>query len=85
MNSARHPAGIEFLRTEVETAMVFVGIASSAKYPEKRARNLAHARKGYDTLLHFLGQLRLTADEREEMTGRISELRHKLAALGEAF
>lgn len=40
--------------------------------------------QGYDTLLHFMNELPLTGEEREEMTVRIAELRRRLINLGEA-
>jgi len=75
--------GVDFLRTEVETAGVFARIASEAQDPEKRARNLRNSRRGYNTLLHFVRTLVLTADEQAEMNLKISHLRRQLMNLGE--
>jgi len=75
--------GIEFLRTEVEMALVFSRIASGAQDSEKRLRNVQNARTGYDALLHFMQILTLTADERAEMQLEASELRQQLINLGE--
>ena len=83
MDSTRNPAGVDFLRTEFETSSVFLKIARDTADGEKKLRNVENARKGYDTLLHFLQRLRLTPDEREEMKSKVSELRCQLLDLGE--
>lgn len=74
---------IEFLRTEVETAFAFIRIAADAANTEKKSRNAHHARRGYETLVHFTQKLVLTADERAEFQQQISELRQRLVDLGE--
>jgi len=76
-------AGVEFLRTEFETTSVFAKIAADAADPDKRLRNIQNARKGYDTLVHFVQTLHLSSGERREMQTKISELRRKLISLGE--
>ena len=68
MQPSSSQAGIEFLRTEIETTSVFARIAADAEDPEKRLRDLANARKGYDTLLHFMQTLPLSAEQRDEMS-----------------
>ena len=83
MELTTRQVGIEFLRTEVEMALVFARIASDAQDPEKRLRNVQNARTGHDALLHFMQILALTADERVEMQMEISELRQQLINLGE--
>jgi len=83
MQPSSRDVGIEFLRTEVEATTVFARIASDAQDPEKRQRNVQNARKGFDTLLHFMQTLALGADEQDEMYLKISELRQKLINLGE--
>jgi len=75
--------GIEFLRTEVETAFVFARVASDAQDSEKRLRNVRNARRAYDTLLHFMQRLVLTPDARDEIHLRIWDLRRQLINLGE--
>jgi len=43
----------EFVCTELQTAIVFCDVALSAENPERRARNIENALKGYQTALHF--------------------------------
>ena len=76
--------GMNFLRTEVETALLFASLAFQARDSEKRRRNLQNARKGYDTLRQLVRKLVLTPDERTEMRLKISEVRRQLITLGES-
>jgi hypothetical protein len=85
MAITRNPVSINFLRIEVRTASVFAGIASQANDEQKRLRNIRNARKGYDTLLYFMGQLALTPEERDQLSQEILELRGQLIRLGEMF
>lgn len=43
----------EFVCTELQTAIIFCDVALSAENPERRARNIENALKGYQTALHF--------------------------------
>ena len=74
----RNLIGIEFLRTEVETASVFAKIASDATDEEKKLRNRHNAIRAYETLVHFVNQFALTIDEEDEIRGKLMELRRKL-------
>jgi len=85
MGWTRNPVSIDFLRIEVETVSVFARIASQAESEEKRLRNIRNARKGYDTLVYFMGQLVLTPEERDRFSREILELRRQLIGLGETF
>jgi len=85
MAITRNPVSIDFLRTEVKTVSVFAGIASQAEDEEKRLRNVRNARKGYDTLVYFMGQLVLTPEERDQIGQDVLELRRQLIGLGETF
>ena len=46
---------------------------------------MENARKGYDTLLHFLTRLSLTPDERGEMLHKVFDLRRQLVKLDETL
>lgn len=85
MDSRRNPVGIDFLRTESETAFLFARIASDANDEEKKRRNVRNARTAYDTLLHFVNQLALTEDEQDEIRVNLTELHRQLLVLGETF
>ena len=85
MAATRNPVSIEFLRTEVETSFVFARIAADATDEEKKRRNLRNARTGYDTLMHFLSELVLTNDERDEIRMKVLELQRQLVVLGETL
>ncbi len=78
-----HERGAEFLRTELQTATVFVGIAETASRKDKRKRNLSKARQGYDALVRFRRRVKLTRDEAAEIDQGITNLRSALQQLGE--
>ena len=52
----------EFVCTELQTAIVFCDVALSAENPERRARNIENALKGYQTALRFSQALDLKND-----------------------
>ena len=67
----------EFVFTELQTAIVFCDVALSAENPERRARNIENALKGYQTALHFLRtlehDLRKDRGFQEKLASGISE------------
>lgn len=84
MNSRREwPAGVSFIKTELETGLTFCSIASTSTDAEKTARNTANARKAYDTALHLVDQLILTPQERQEIVAGFAALKRELLKLGE--
>jgi len=82
-------AGIAFLKTELETALVFAEIAlQSASDSQKRSRNRANARKGYDTFLHlrqYWSAAEPLASCIPEMEQKLRRLQSALRALGETL
>jgi hypothetical protein len=78
-------AGVEFLKTEVQTALTFAAIAlEPTSSAEKRRRNLVNARKGYDTAIECFNRVSLSKSEEETISEKLEELRSKLSRLGEA-
>ena len=45
---------VNFIATEVSTSLTFARLARDARQIDKRERNLANAKKGYDTAFYFL-------------------------------
>ena len=80
---------LEFVRVEVHTSITFASIAlSSENDAEKRMRNRANARKGYDTAVHFLQESQKRFPEHEigeELFRELKQLRTMLVELGEEF
>src|SRR5262249_14829899 len=74
----RNVIGVNFLRTEVETAFVCARIALQATDAEKKIRNRQHALRGYEALLHFVNRFGLTTDE-QDANPRLHSLTPKTA------
>jgi len=85
MVPTRNAIGIEFLRTEVETALVFARIASNNHNKEKKRRNVRNARRAYQTLLYFLSQFVFTDQQQHAMREKLTELHRQLVVLGESL
>jgi hypothetical protein len=76
----------DFLKTDLDTALTFVDIASQAGLNlGKKLRNQANARRAYDTVLRFLKHATLNAEEDREIYDRLSRLKLALEKLGEVF
>ena len=76
---------IHFLNVEAETGLTFANIAAHSENAEKKARNQAHARIAYETILRFVSRVSLTAAEAETLASKVTRLKDGLAALGEAL
>lgn len=74
---------MHFLRAELRTGLTLSRIALTANWPSKKERNCLHARKAYDSILHFLPQAGLSPDETAEVQTKLAELRAELQLLGE--
>lgn len=80
--------GLEFLRTDLETALTFATRALDANDPETRRRNQENARHAYDAVSRILGELKaqsVNEDERSDLENRLLLLKQKLTELGEGF
>ena len=75
---------IGFLQTELELAKTFTEIAKTDR-AEKAANHLSNARKAYDTVLYFLGKIRLSENEKREFAVNLGALKADLEKLGETF
>ncbi len=89
INSVLHRldrTGFSFLLQDVEIALTLTRIAHDAESDsEKRARNQKNARRAYDTVIGLMSRVSLTADEEQELTGKLRQLKAELELLGEQF
>ena len=76
---------VAFLHAEVSTGLTFARAASTAKYADKAARNLANARKACDTALDYMSRVPLSSNEFAELEAKLAELKRELQHLGESF
>src|SRR5215469_9672315 len=72
----------EFVCTELQTATVFCEVALSANNPERRARNIENALKGYQTALHFSQALERDLKNDRGFQEKLAYLRDLLRELG---
>jgi hypothetical protein len=78
--------GVEFLFTELELSLTFASIAAAGMdEPERRARNTANSRKGYDILLMIGDRIRMDKEDEERLKSGLKRLKARLVELGEEF
>jgi hypothetical protein len=75
----------EFLKTDVETALLFASIALQTEDLSKRQRNCRNARRGYDTIVRLASRIRFSDDEAQFLSERLARLKSELERLGEVF
>jgi hypothetical protein len=76
---------IDFVFTELSTAITFCEIATSAADPERKKRNVANAREGYAVAMRFARGAALSPKERKLFDDQTRELKSRLQDLGERF
>jgi hypothetical protein len=76
----------EFIRTELETGIIYAYLALGTHREEKRQRTRQNARKAYDTAMRFWKQhaFRNVPAPKDLRTRRVT-LRHLLLQLGETL
>jgi hypothetical protein len=77
--------GVEFLRTDLETLLIFTNIAMSTDNWEERTRNRQAARKAYDSILRFLKKVNLSGNDARFFSKNLRRLKSDLQMLGETF
>jgi uncharacterized coiled-coil DUF342 family protein len=77
---------IELMKVDLEVASTFAMIAEDSRNDAvKRTRNRANARRGYDTIIHFMETAILTKADRNTLTKNLGRLKSTLVRLGEEF
>lgn len=76
---------IRFLRTEIRTGLTTASIARNSKQRDRRERNVALARRAYDTALRFAVKIYLPGPVAEELRTDLESLKKQLEELGEKF
>jgi hypothetical protein len=75
----------DFLKIDVETALIFSKIALESYDSAKKQRNRKNARKGYDTILRLKQKVVLGEDDVRYLSGQLQQLKSNLQSLGEVF
>jgi hypothetical protein len=73
---------VEFVITELDTALTFLDIADTSRIEETVRRNHENARKAYETVQRLLKHLRPSADEKALIGAKIGVLEARLQAGG---
>ena len=74
-----------FLQTELRTSITFAQAALSAgDNSDKRERNQANARKGYDTLVRFTRKFSLSPSSASDFADDLQRLKSLMQSLGES-
>ena len=84
-HTALNAAAIKFLRTDVETGLIFTARALATADPAKRERNRRNASRVYDTVLRLMGKFDLTRSDARFIHRNLQRLRSELLRLGELF
>ena len=78
-------ASVEFLKTDLETALTFVKIARQTRDVSRRKRTCRAARKAYETLAKFIQKVDLSTESARQVGLGIKQLKSELESLGEVF
>lgn len=86
LRSSLNQTSLEFLNIDIETALTLAGIALSAsRGSEKRERNIAHARRAYDTITRLARRVEVTPEQASLLDEKLDKLKKTLQQLGESF
>lgn len=69
----------QFISTELDLALTFIGISRSTDDEERSERNLCHAKKAVETARKFLGQTNPSTGNREDLVEKLQKLEGLLA------
>ena len=76
---------VEFIETDLETALTFVQIARQTSDDSRRKRTCRAARRAYDSLKGFANRVELTAEHGKQVALGLKRLKSELESLGEVF
>lgn len=74
--------GVQFLLADLATAVTFLNVADVTQSVESRNRNHQNALSAYQTVMRLLPRVAPSADERDELNGKLDALKSRLAAIG---
>ena len=84
-SSDLNTTSIEFLLTDLETALTFMDVARTSGDQEIKQRNHTNAHLAYDTVIRFLPKVKPTAAQQQAIDEKLSLLKARLEAVGERF
>jgi hypothetical protein len=84
-SSDLNTTSIEFLLTDLDTALTFLDVAQTSGDQEVKQRNHTNARLAYDTVTRFLPKVKPTAAQQQAIDEKLTLLKARLEAVGERF
>jgi hypothetical protein len=84
LRDAHEAVRIGFIVTELDLALTFCRLASSADNDDVARLNTTNARRAYDSATRFLAGATMTPQIREDIDNKIERLRSLLPDLGAA-
>ena len=75
-------SGVDFLLTDLDSAMTFMDIAAASHIQETIHQNRNNARRAYDAAVHHLGKLTPDAGQRPQIDTKLALLKTRLQAVG---
>src|SRR5215471_21111054 len=76
----------DFLLIDLDLSLSFVEAALDYHNDEqKRERNRANARKGYEAVQHFRNRFEITIPQQNELVAKLTKLKSALEQAGEQF
>lgn len=73
--------GLSFLKTELDTGLMFAGIAIDSHDSETRMRNFANAKKANETALRLVQKLIISEEDLHEINSKLERLQIQLERL----
>ena len=70
----------QFISTELDLALTFIGISRSTDDEERAERNLNHANHAVEAARKYLGGTNLSTSEREELVEKLQKSERLLAS-----
>jgi hypothetical protein len=70
----------QFISTELDLALTFIGISRSTDDEERAERNLNRAKHAIEAARKYLGGTNLSTSEREELVEKLQKLERLLAS-----
>jgi len=76
---------VEFLLTDLQTALIFMDVAHTSGDPEIKQRNYVNARRAYDTVIRSLPAVEPKVAQQQTIDEKLRLLKARLEAVGERF
>ena len=77
--------GANFLKLEVETALLFISIGRNTPDEARRKHSCRLAWRAYQTVLHLMPKVDLTSEDYQMVTQGLARLKTELEVLEESF